>query len=145
VKVIVDANIVFSAILNSNGKIGDVLINSSHTFDFIAPEFLRKEIYRHYKRLCKISGLSEEQVREAEFQVCKHIRFMSEEQIKKSAWESAAILVEGVDPKDVQYVAFSRHFRCKIWSGDKSLIAGLKIKGFTQFITTDELFKRRKG
>lgn len=29
-KVIVDANIVFSAILNSNSKIGDVLINSGN-------------------------------------------------------------------------------------------------------------------
>jgi len=28
VKIIVDANIIFSGILNSNGKIGDLLINS---------------------------------------------------------------------------------------------------------------------
>jgi predicted nucleic acid-binding protein len=27
-KIVVDANIIFSAILNSDGKIGDVLINS---------------------------------------------------------------------------------------------------------------------
>jgi predicted nucleic acid-binding protein len=40
VKIIVDANIVFSGILNSNGKIGDLLINSKGRFNFIAPEFL---------------------------------------------------------------------------------------------------------
>lgn len=33
---IVDANIVFSAILNTNGKIGDILINGEMRFDFIA-------------------------------------------------------------------------------------------------------------
>lgn len=65
-RVIVDANIVFSGILNSNGKIGDLLINSEKQFDFIAPNFLRSEIYKHYQRLCKISGLKMEQIREAE-------------------------------------------------------------------------------
>jgi predicted nucleic acid-binding protein len=32
-KIIVDANIVFSALLNSNGKIGDILINDGKHFD----------------------------------------------------------------------------------------------------------------
>ena len=43
-KIIVDANIVFSGILNTNGKIGDLLINSKKQFEFIAPDFLRTEI-----------------------------------------------------------------------------------------------------
>lgn len=42
-KIIVDANIVFSGILNTNSKIGDLLINSEKYFDFIAPDFLRIE------------------------------------------------------------------------------------------------------
>jgi len=44
VKIIVDANIVFSAILNTNGKIGDLLINGGSRIEFIAPEFMRFEI-----------------------------------------------------------------------------------------------------
>ena len=55
-RLIVDANIVFSGILNSNGKIGDLLINSKKKFDFIAPDFYRTEIYKHYPKLNKISG-----------------------------------------------------------------------------------------
>jgi hypothetical protein len=42
-------------------------------------------------------------------------------------------------------VAFAKHFKCKIWSGDKVLIKGLVKKKFTKFITTDELFKLREG
>ena len=38
-KFILDANIVFSGILNTNGKIGDLLINSKQYFTFIAPDF----------------------------------------------------------------------------------------------------------
>ena len=48
-RIIVDANIVFSAILNTNGKIGDLLINSGKYVEFIAPDFLRVEIKKHYR------------------------------------------------------------------------------------------------
>ena len=87
--------------------------------------------------------MTAEQVREAEFQVCKDITFISEEQIKKSHWISADKLVADIDPKDTHYIAYSKHFRCKIWSGDKELIRGLAKKGFTNFFTTEELFKLR--
>jgi len=80
-RVIVDANIVFSAILNTNGKIGDILINGGMRFDFIAPEFLRYEIKKHYGKLMKISGLAIEEIQEAEFQIYKSILFISEGQI----------------------------------------------------------------
>ncbi len=141
---IVDANIVFSGILNTNGKIGDLLINSKLYFDFIAPDFLRSEIRNHYPRLIKISGLTIQQVQEAEFQLYKDIIFISEEQIKISHWIAADALVADIDPKDAHYVAYSKHFRGKIWSGDKILIKGLAKKGFTNFITTDELYQLRE-
>lgn len=138
---IVDANIVFSGILNSKGKIGDLLINSGKKLDFIAPNFLRTEIFKYHSKLAKISGLTIDQVREAEFQICKDINFISEEQIKPAAWLYAEKLVLDIDPKDAPYVAFAKHFGCKIWSGDKALIKGLAKKGFVAFVSTDELYK----
>lgn len=140
VRIIVDANIVFSAILNSNGKIGDLLINSQGKFQFIAPDFLRVEIRKHYKKLSAISGMNIDDIRESEFQVCKDITFISEEQISPSTWRVAEKLVSDVDPKDIQYIAFSKHFHCKIWSSDKALRAGLEKKKFRSFISTDELY-----
>lgn len=88
--------------------------------------------------------MSIEQVREAEFQICKDITFISEEQIKETTWLAAEKLVADIDPKDTHYVAYSKHFRCKIWSGDKQLIKGLAKKGFTNFISTDDLFSLRQ-
>ena len=140
-KLIVDANIIFSGILNSNGKIGDLLINHSKQFDFIAPNFLRAEIIKHRSKIYKISGFNEIQLEEAEFQNYKGIHFISEEQIKKSAWLFAQKMTDDIDPKDTLYVAFSKHFGCKIWSGDKKLINGLSKKGFTNFINSDELYR----
>lgn len=141
---IIDANMVFSGILNTNGKIGDLLINSKPYFTFLAPDFLRSEIRNHYPRLVKISGLTLEEIQEAEFHLYNDITFISEEQIKISNWIAADKLVADVDPKDTHYIAYSKEFRCKVWSGDKKLIKGLAVKGFTNFITTDELYKLRE-
>ena len=134
-KFIVDANMVFSGILNTNGKIGDLLINSKPYFTFIAPDFLRTEIRNHYPRLVKISGLTIEEVQEAEFHLYKDITFISEEQIKISNWIAADTLVADVDPKDTHYIAYSKQFRCKIWSGDKKLIKGLVGKRILQILS----------
>lgn len=143
-RVIVDANIVFSGILNAKGKIGDLLINSTGLIDFIAPDFLRIEIRRHHNRLVELSKMSLEQVVEVEFQICKDIKFISEEQISLANWNSAYELVKDIDPKDAQYIAFSKQFNRKVWSGDKTLIAGLERKGFTNMLTTDKLNKLRE-
>ena len=144
-KIIVDANIVFSGLLNAKGKIGDLLINSHGLLDFIAPDFLRIEIRKHYNRLIKISKLSKEGLVESEFQICKDITFISEEQISKANWLAAYDLVKDVDEKDIHYVAFSKQFNRKIWSGDRQLVRGLKRKDFEDFIRTDELFAVRES
>jgi predicted nucleic acid-binding protein len=143
VKIIVDANIVFSGILKSDGKIGDLLINSGNRFKFISPDFLRIEIRRHHDKLIKISKLTLEQLLESEYQVCKSISFISDEQISSSNWDFAENLVFDVDKKDISYIAFSRQFKAKVWSGDKALIKGLAGKGFTNSISTNELWELR--
>ena len=137
-RIVVDANIVFSGILNSDGAIGNLLINSKH-FSFIAPEYLRYEIKSKYAKLQRITGLSIERIMEAEYRICKNIIFISEEQITLKYWNEAEELVREVDIKDIQYVAYAKQFRGKLWSGDKKLINGLKAKGFVNVITTDEL------
>lgn len=139
-RIIVDANIVFSAILNTNGKIADILINSGSKHHFIAPDFLRKEIRKHHSKLAKLSKLSLRQIEDIEFLVCNDVQFISEEQIKESSWISADKLVSDVDANDTPYIAYAKHFRCKLWTGDKKLIRGLVKKGYRNIITTDELF-----
>ena len=68
-----------------------------------------------------------------------------QDEILICSWISAENLVADIDPKDTHYVAYSKHFRCKIWSGDKTLIRGVQKKGFTNFITTNELYKLRES
>jgi len=142
-KIVVDANIVFSSILNSNGKIGDLIINSNRIFTFIAPDFLRTEIYSHYDKLIEISHLRLEQILESEYQIYKSITFISEEQISLESWQFADSLVSDIDPKDVIYIAYNKQFKCKLWTGDKKLINGLANKNYKNVLTTDDLFLMR--
>ena len=139
-KIVVDANIIFSGILKSNGKIGDLLINSDKFFSFIAPDFLRTEIYSHLDKLIKISNLTLEQILEAEYQIYKSITFISEEQISIENWKFAENLVSDIDPKDIIYIAYAEQFKCKLWTGDKKLIKGLIKKNYNNIITADNLF-----
>lgn len=144
-KIIVDANIIFSAILNSNGKIGDLLINSEKYFVFVAPEFLRFEIKKYHNKLCKISGLSPDKIRETEAIITRRITFISEDLIEKPVWVSAAKIVENIDPNDTPYIALSKHLNCKIWSGDKALMKGLTAKKIKYILSTDQLYKLREN
>lgn len=138
-KLIIDANIVFSAILNPKSKIGDILINSKGKYQFIAPEFLKFEIRAHYPKIAKISKLALQNIVELEFQICREINFISEEQINSKAWEYAYPIGQQIDEKDTIYIAYSKHFKCRIWTGDKKLINGLRKQGFTNVISTNEL------
>jgi predicted nucleic acid-binding protein len=53
-KIIVDTNIVFSALLASNNTIGDLLFNSDKHFDFYSCSYMRYEIKKHWEKLKNI-------------------------------------------------------------------------------------------
>ena len=142
-KVVVDTNIVFSAILNSDSKIGDLLLNSDKYIDFYSVEYLRYELRNHYDKLAMISKQTIDKIASTEYYVTKEITFITEGQIKESIWRSSFNLVKDVDLDDIAFVALAKHLRCKIWTGDGILIRGLKKKGFLSIITTDELLEYR--
>ena len=50
-KIIIDTNIVFSALLNTNSRIGQILINGNRYYDFYLPEYIRFEIFEHTEKL----------------------------------------------------------------------------------------------
>lgn len=140
-KLIIDANIVFSAILNSKSKIANILINSKNKYQFIAPEFLRHEIKSHYSKISKITGFSISEIYELEYQIYRQITFISEEQLNSKIWQYAYEIGKQIDEKDVVYIAFAKYFKCKIWTGDKKLMIGLKKHGIHNFISTNDLIQ----
>ena len=138
-KIIVDTNIVFSAILNSNSRIGKILLNSKEHFQFFTCNFLRIEIQRHRNKLLKITKLTEDQLSELEELVMQHITFIDERLIPEVLLIKTEAQLKAIDPDDTVFVALTKHLEGKLWTGDLQLYAGLKAKRFKDIILTSEL------
>jgi predicted nucleic acid-binding protein len=143
VKVIVDANIVFSAILNTDGKIGDLLLNSEGLIVYISPKYMSREVIKYYPKIKQLSGKTLDEIEKIHFKIRKVLTYISEEQIPLEIWINAEKVVRDIDEKDTPYFAFSEFLGIKIWTGDKKLRKGLLSKGFDCTITTTELYNYR--
>lgn len=110
-----DSNIIFSAILNVNSRIGQVLLNGNDFYDFYVPNYLRNEIWDHREKIKKIGRLNDDQFLEVYELVLKSVRLLSHSIVPKINYEQA-------------FIAFSLFLKCKIWTGDKKLINGLSEK-----------------
>lgn len=138
--VIVDSNIVFSAILNSQNKIGQLIINSSKIFRFYTVSLLKEEIERHKGKLLSLSGLTNEQYQNSYQKIIQRINFVDDILIPDDVINDAINLVADIDENDILFVALTNHLNAKLWTGDKKLISGLKIKGYSNILTTSDLY-----
>ncbi len=143
-RIVVDTNIIFSGLLNSSGKIGDLLFNSHKIFQFYSCEYMHFEIEKHKNKLLKISKLTPKQLDESSYQLFKRITFINESLIPEKTWKQAEKLVENFDVDDTDFVALTKHVKGYLWTGDKVLYNGLKKLDFKNVITTSELFTLRE-
>lgn len=49
--IIVDTNIIFSALLNPEGKISDIIFNTGNSIEFFSPDSAEIELLRHRDKL----------------------------------------------------------------------------------------------
>ena len=138
-KIIVDTNIVFSAILNSNSRIGKILLNSKEHFQFFTCNYLRIEIQRHRNKLLKLTKLREDQLSELQELITQHITFIDERLIPQDLLIKTETQLKAIDPDDTVFVALTKHLEGKLWTGDLQLYNGLKAKRFKDIILTSEL------
>ena len=138
-KIIVDTNIVFSALLNSNGHIGSLLLDSRKYFEFYSCKYLQKEMFRHLPKIQKYSKLLRDDLFELLYLVESRIFFIDENLLPNETLSNAMSLVCDIDSDDVAFVALTNHLNGLLWTGDKELIAGLKQKEYQSVVTTLEL------
>ena len=138
-KIIVDTNIVFSAILNSNSQIAKILLNSRGYFQFFTCNYLRTEIQRHRNKLLKITGLSEEKLLELEALILVNITFIDERLIPQKILVNTELQLKTIDPNDTVFVALAKQLKGELWTGDMQLYNGLKPKLFKDILLTSEI------
>jgi len=143
-RIVVDTNIVFSAILNSQSWIGQILLHSDKSIKFYSPRYLQFEIQNHFQKIQKITKFIDYEVYELIDTLYPKIHFISEEFIHRESLILVDELTKDVDFNDVMFVALTLHFNGKLWTGDKVQINTLMQKGFSRFITTQELIEKLK-
>jgi len=142
-KIVVDTNIIFSTLLNSNSNIGDLLFNSGKHFDFYSCSYMRYEIQKHWQKLKKISRLSDEQLQISFTQVLSRLNFIIEEIIPVELWLASEQVTKGIDVNDTDFVALTKFLKATLWTGDKILYKGLTKLNFKKLLNTTEMLALR--
>jgi predicted nucleic acid-binding protein len=141
-RVVVDTNIAFSAILNSNSKIARIILQPKSRLNFYSTQQLLSEIHEHSDKLKKLSNYSDQDLNRIIILITNRIRFINPRLISKESFLLAEELTRDIDIDDTEFVALTEHLKGKLWSGDKGLQNGLIRKKWTRFVTTDQLFDK---
>ena len=115
-KLVVDANIVFSALLASRGKTCELLFDSN--LDLFSPEFFHTELDKHKDLILKKTDLGQEEF-ERLLEALSNIIAV----IPTTYYGSKIAHAEKVcpDPEAVDYFALAIKLGCPLWSNDKIL------------------------
>ena len=140
-RIVVDTNIVFSAILNTNSKISRIILQPKSRLNLYSSNQLEYELTVHWDKLKKISRYSDLELQQTSSLIISRIRFINVELIPQSLYIKAEKITKDIDIDDTEFVALTEHVRGKLWTGDKELIKGLKKKSWKRIISTDELYK----
>lgn len=142
-KVVIDTNIIFSGLLNPNGKIADLLINSSNTFEFYSPTFILDELDTHQDKLLKISHLTEKDLKFLKRILLSNVTLIDVYNIPLKIRQIAFDITKEIDEKDTPFVALSIELNCGLWTGDKKLITGLRKNGIEMTFDTEAILSLR--
>ena len=140
-RIVVDTNIVFSAILNTNSKISKIILQPRSKLNLYSTDQLQYEIAKHWAKLKSISSFSEIELHKTSSLIISKIKFISVQLIPRNLFKISEELTGDIDIDDTEFVALTNHINGKLWTGDKELIKGLKKKKWEKVISTDELYK----
>lgn len=134
-ELVVDANIIISAVISTESKTCDLLF--SDEIILFAPEFLQEEFEKHKQEILLKSGLPEIDFDLALSLIFSRIRFIPFPEFKSFINQAKEICP---DPNDTEYFAVALKLGCPIWSNDKELKSQDAVKIYS---TRDllELFK----
>jgi len=135
-KVVVDANILFSALLKRENPYITILMNAD--CKFFAPKFVFVELFKHKEDIHRYSSISNEELLELLSAVLERIEFISLKQIDKQTLKKGFELAT-VDPLDAPFISLALFLEAMLWTGDKKLCRHLESMGFNICITTHEL------
>ena len=128
---VIDTNILFSALIG-NSKCIDIILRN----EVYAPKFILAEVFKHKEKIKKYSKI---EIDRFIFEILSEIIIIDERFIPLHIRQKAKELCIDIDIKDALFVGLSIYLNKPLLTGDKKLINGLKNKGFKHIIELKEL------
>jgi predicted nucleic acid-binding protein len=130
-KVVVDTNIIFAALLRENSRLLEHLLLSST--EFYSMRFVVVELFKHKERIVQHSQLPENEMLDFLHRILTNIRFVDEQLISIKSYTLAYRYCHETDIKDLPFLALAIDLDAPLWTMDKKLIEGTLSKGFSNF------------
>ncbi|MEO7264944.1 MAG: PIN domain-containing protein [Ferruginibacter sp.] len=108
-RVVVDTNIVFSAILNTNSKITRIILQPKSKLNFYSTIQLQDELTEHWNKLKKISCYNDIDLHKSVTLFSSRIKFINVELIPANLLLKTEIFTTSVDLDDTKFVALTEH------------------------------------
>lgn len=143
--IIIDANIIISALINPNGKEAALIFDYTHKVDFAAPGLLFREVQSKKNKIISTSHLTGSSFDQSLELISTAFSIYDVARYNPDILKVAEQLTYSIDEKDTQYIALTILLEGLLWTGDLKLLSGLKRKGFNQIITTTDFHQILKG
>lgn len=129
--VVLDTNILFSALLKRESKFAQTILSSSRAF--CLGESVIVELFKHKEKIEQFSKLSEGEVAKFLSLLLRRVTILKEDLITHSSREKAVELCKDIDEADTPHVALTLHINGQLWTGDSRLKKHLLSRGFDAF------------
>jgi len=140
-RIVIDTNIAFSAILKTNSLFARIILHPKSRLHFYSTDLLSIEIEEHKDKLKRLARYNDFELYKSISLITSKIRFIDANLIPTKVLMTTQQLLDDIDVDDTEFVALTIHIKGRLWSGDRTLQTGLLKKGWTKFVSTDELYK----
>ncbi len=103
-RLVLDTNIIISALINKKSAIRDILLTDKITF--YLPELVLAELLKHKELLCRKTSLSQKEVFFTIFYLLSKVEIVKKEAFLENL-EKAKNIMENIDIKDSEFVALA--------------------------------------
>jgi len=135
-RVVVDSNIIFSALIS--GK--EVYLDLFKQNDVYIPDIVFSELNRYELRLIQKTKLRQSKFKNFIRMLFEEVIVIPKFAISEENWQKAYKICKDIDEKDTPFVALSLELQIPLWTNDKKLLSGVRLKGFDNIVISEQLF-----
>lgn len=137
-RIVVDSNIIFSALIS--GK--EVYLDIFKKNDVYIPDIVFSELNKYELRLVQKTKLKQTQFKNFIQMLFEEVIVIPKFAISIESWQNAYEICKDTDEKDTPFIALSLELKIPLWTNDKKLISGIRAKGFYNIVTNEELLEK---